>query len=380
MHHACFRLLATALLVLALTKNTFAAEKLSESSVKLGIAGPFSGPLASYGEKTKMGAQQAVDDINANGGLLGKPLEVIYADDACEPKQATAAANYLDSHDVLAVVGHFCSPTSTVAAAIYNETGTVMIEPAASDKILTENGYKNLFRTAIKADAIGTQMADAIEDKFKPKLVLILSDQLNITKQVANSFKERYKKYPEKNVKIEYFKGGEKDYMPLASKVALIRPDVIVCSCFLIEAGILVKQLKTQNITTPIVGFDTMASPEYNEIAGNVNNSYFIAYSQPEKTKETERVRAAMTQRGVGDDIFASMSYASVKIFASAVQAVGSINKNKLSEHLRNNQFDSIFGKVSFDAKGDRVSPPLSWYQWKNNKMIEIQPITTTKN
>jgi branched-chain amino acid transport system substrate-binding protein len=126
----------------------------------------------------------------------------------------------------------------------------------------------------------------------------------------------------------------------------------------------------------PIVGFDTMASPEYNQISGNVKNSFFIAYSKPSKTDDSDRVRQALAKEQLEDDIFAKMAYMSVKIFASAIQDAGSGDKNKLAKSLRAREFDSLYGKISFDAKGDRVNPPLSWYQWKNNKMIELQPIT----
>ncbi|MBM3602446.1 MAG: branched-chain amino acid ABC transporter substrate-binding protein [Alphaproteobacteria bacterium] len=371
------RPLVATLMIVFMANNALATEVSTKQSIKIGIAGPFTGALASYGEKNKKGAQIALDEINAKGGLLGKPVEAIFADDACEPKQATSAANFLESHGVNAVVGHFCSPTSTVAAAIYNETGIVMIESAASDRLLTEKGYQNLFRTAIRSDRIGKILAETVEDKFKAKSVLVLSDQLNITKQVAESFRERYEKYPDKKIQIEYFKGGEKDYMPLASKVSLIRPDIIICSCFMIEAGIITKQLNNSGITQPIVGFDTMASPEYNQIAGNVKNSFFIAYSKPSKTDDTERLRQALAKEKLEDDIFASMAYTSVKILASAIQDAGSDDKTKLSKSLRTREFDSLYGKISFDSKGDRLNPPLSWYQWKNNRMIEVQPIIT---
>ncbi len=102
----------------------------AQADVKIGVAGPFTGPNATYGAQYWKGASQAVADINAAGGIKGEKIVLVQGDDACEPKQAVAVANRLvDEAKVSAVVGHFCSSSTMPASEVYDEAGILTITP-----------------------------------------------------------------------------------------------------------------------------------------------------------------------------------------------------------------------------------------------------------
>ena len=97
------------------------------AQIKIGSAGPMTGSNAAFGEQLRRGAQMAVEDINAAGGVTGKKLELVIGDDACDPKQATAVANKMVSDKVAFVAGHFCSGSSIPASDIYKEAKILQI-------------------------------------------------------------------------------------------------------------------------------------------------------------------------------------------------------------------------------------------------------------
>jgi branched-chain amino acid transport system substrate-binding protein len=119
--------LFAAMVLAGVASHSFAAD-----TIKIGIAGPKTGPVTQYGDMQFIGAKQAIKDINAKGGVDGKMLEAKEYDDACDPKQAVAVANKVVNDGVKFVVGHLCSSSTQPASDIYEDEGVIMITPAAT--------------------------------------------------------------------------------------------------------------------------------------------------------------------------------------------------------------------------------------------------------
>src|SRR6201994_33259 len=121
------------------------------AEIKIASVGPMTGQYAAFGEQLKKGAEMAVADINAAGGVNGQKLEMQVGDDACDPKQATAVANKVAADKVVFVVGHYCSGSSIPASKIYRESKILQITPASTNIRLTDEalaeGNTTVFRT-----------------------------------------------------------------------------------------------------------------------------------------------------------------------------------------------------------------------------------------
>ena len=115
--------------------------------IKIAVVGAMSGPVAQYGDQEFTGAEQAVADINAKGGIKGNKLQIVKYDDACDPKQAVAVANKVVNDGIKYVIGHLCSSSTQPASDIYEDEGILMITPAATAPELTARGYKLILRT-----------------------------------------------------------------------------------------------------------------------------------------------------------------------------------------------------------------------------------------
>ena len=127
----------------------------AQAEIKIATAGPMTGQYASFGEQMRRGAEMAVKDINAAGGVMGQKLVLSIGDDACDPKQAVAVANKFVSDGIVFVAGHFCSGSSIPASKVYTEEGILQISPASTNPKLTEEGGDNVFRTCGRDDQQG---------------------------------------------------------------------------------------------------------------------------------------------------------------------------------------------------------------------------------
>ena len=104
----------------------------ANDTIKIAIAGPFTGAVTQYGAMVKEGVDTAVELINASGGVLGKQLETVVMDDGCEPKQGPVVANRVVNDGIHYVVGHVCSGATIAATNIYDSEGVLMISPSAT--------------------------------------------------------------------------------------------------------------------------------------------------------------------------------------------------------------------------------------------------------
>src|SRR5690606_39981226 len=137
--------------------------------IKIAVAGPMTGGESAFGMQMKHGAEQAVADINAAGGVLGKKLKLEVGDDACDPKQARSIAEKLSGEGVPFVAGHFCSSSSIPASEAYAEHNVLQITPASTNPLFTERNLKNVLRICGRDDQQGIIAAQYIVKNFKGK-------------------------------------------------------------------------------------------------------------------------------------------------------------------------------------------------------------------
>src|SRR6516164_1388110 len=141
----------------------------SAQDLTIGVAGPMTGQYASFGQQLKNGAEQAVADINAAGGVLGKKIAIEVGDDACDPKQARAVGEKFASEKVPFVAGHYCSSSSIPASEAYAEGGVLQITPASTNPTFTERGLWNTFRVCGRDDQQGAVAGAYLAKNYKGK-------------------------------------------------------------------------------------------------------------------------------------------------------------------------------------------------------------------
>src|SRR6516164_9611234 len=218
----------------------------------LAVGGPVTGSNAALGEQMTHGAKMAVADINAKGGVLGKKLDLIIADDACDPKQAVAAANDVVRKGVVFVAGHYCSSASIPASAVYNEAGVLQMTPASTNTASTDDaakkGWNNVFRTSGRDDAQGAFAGKYLADHYKGKRVAIVHDGTAYGKGIADETMKAMNTAGLKQTMYEVVTQGDKDFSVLISEMKEANIDVIYYGGYQADAGLIVRQARDKGL------------------------------------------------------------------------------------------------------------------------------------
>lgn len=182
--------------------------------IKIAVVGAMSGPVAQYGDQEFTGAEQAVADINAKGGIKGNKLQIVKYDDACDPKQAVAVANKVVNDGIKYVIGHLCSSSTQPASDIYEDEGILMITPAATAPELTARGYKLIQRTTGLDSDQGPTAAKYILDKVKPQRIAVVHDKQQYGEGLARAVQDGLKKGGANVVFFDGITAGERFLHP----------------------------------------------------------------------------------------------------------------------------------------------------------------------
>ena len=344
--------------------------QVAKADISVATAGPMTGQYASFGAQMKAGAEQAVADINAAGGVLGQQLKLSVGDDACDPKQAVAVANDMVRQGVKLMAGHFCSGSSIPASKVYEEEGILMISPASTNPKLTEEGGPNVFRVCGRDDQQGEVAGAFLAKNYAGKKIAFVHDKTAYGKGLADETLKSYKAAGGKEVMYEAYTAGEKDYSALVSKLKQAGVDVLYVGGYHTEAGLIVRQMREQGMNTVLVSGDALVTDEYWSITGPAGEGTLMTFSpDPRKNEKAAPIVKAFRDKGVEPEGYVLYTYAVMQIFKQAAEKAGSADIGKILPVLQSGmKFDTVLGDLSFDKKGDVTLPGYVFYVWKNGK------------
>ena len=347
------------------------------AQIKIGSAGPMTGQYAAFGEQLKRGAEMAVEEINAAGGVNGQKLELLIGDDACDPKQATAVANKMVSDKVVFVAGHFCSGSSIPASDIYKEGKILQMTPASTNPKLTDDafakGNTTVFRTCGRDDVQGATVSAYILKNKKGARVAILQDKSPYGKGVADETKKGLNAGGMREVMYEAFNDTDKDFTALINKMKQAKIDIIVLGGYHTAAALIIKQAREQGLPANMVGFDSLETAEFYQLGGAATNGVLMSF--PPKAEDDPK-NAALVKKfrdaKYNPEGYTLFSYAAVKAWAEAANKAKSTDAAKVAAALRNGKYDSAVGVLQFDQKGDIKNPVYDIYVWKDGKSSPV--------
>ncbi|HEV2560084.1 MAG TPA: branched-chain amino acid ABC transporter substrate-binding protein [Microvirga sp.] len=337
------------------------------AQIKIGVAGPITGPYAATGAQLKNGAEQAAADINAAGGINGQRIEIVVGDDQADPKQAVSIANKFIGEGVKLVMGHATSGATIPASEAYEEAGVLQITPSATNPRYTERGLWNTFRTCGRDDQQGVVSGQYLAKNYAGKKVAILHDKTPYGKGLADETQKAMNAGGLKEVIYEAINPGEKDYSAIVSRLKASNVDIIYFGGLYTEAGLIVRQSRDQGLTAPIMGGDGLASAEFLAIAGPGAEGALMTFSpDPRKNPNAKEVVEKFRAKNIDPEAFTLYSYAAVQIMADAMKQVGSLDPKKMAEVMKRGQpFKTVIGDIAYDKKGDITRPDFVVYAWK---------------
>lgn len=347
----------------------------ARADVAVGVAGPFTGSLASFGDQLKAGAVQAAADINAAGGVNGQQIVLEFGDDACDPKQALSVAEQLAAKKVVFVSGHFCSGSSIPASGVYADAGIVQISPASTNpKFTDERPGPGIFRVCGRDDQQGMVAGAYLAEHFKDKKVAIIDDKSAYGKGLADETRKYFNQAGGQEVLNESYNAGEKDYTALVSKLKAAGVEILYVGGYHPEAGLIARQMKDQGMKTILVSGDAVVTAEYWQITGDAGQGTLMTFSpDPRKDPANESLNKVFRDKGQEPEGYVYYAYAAFQVWAQAATTAGSFDFDKVVAAMNSGKFKTVLGELSFDGKGDVTLPGYVFYEWKDGQYDYIK-------
>jgi branched-chain amino acid transport system substrate-binding protein len=338
-----------------------------EQKLKIGVAGPLTGKDAVFGAQLKYGAEQAVADINEAGGLNGQKLELVYGDDAGDPKQGRSVANNFVGEGVSYVIGHFNSGVTEPASDVYAENGILMITPGSTNPKITERGLTTVFRTCGRDDQQGKVAGEYIAANLKDKKVAIAHDKTTYGKGLADETKKTMNALGVTEVLYEGVNTGERDFSALVSKIKASGAEVVYWGGVHTEGGSILRQMRSAGVEAVMMGGDGIATNEFAQLGGPGTEGTLMTFGpDPQKRPEAQAVLAKFAARNFKPEAYTLYSYAAVQVIAEAAKAIGSVDPAKIAAELHTGKtYKTVIGDLAFDAKGDVTRIDYVMYTWQ---------------
>jgi branched-chain amino acid transport system substrate-binding protein len=346
----------------------------ASAQVKFGVAGPITGPNAATGAQMKNGVQQAAEDINAAGGILGQKISVEFGDDVSDPKQGVSVANNFVADGIKFVIGHYNSGVTIPASEVYHENGILEITPASTNPQVTERGMWNVFRTCGRDDQQGRVAGSYILAHFKGKKIAFVNDKTTYGKGLVDETLKTIKAGGMHEVLYEGINTGEKDYSALISKIKLSGADLVYFGGLYTEGGLIVRQMRDQGVKAPLMGGDGITSDEFATVGGPGVIGTLMTYGpDPRNRPEAKAVVAKFRAKGFEPEAYTLYSYAGVQIIAQAATAAKSLDPKKVAAEMHSGRhFHTVIGDISYDKKGDITRLDYVMYIWKKDATGKI--------
>jgi branched-chain amino acid transport system substrate-binding protein len=333
----------------------FTAAQSWAQDIKIGIAGPITGPLAFLGQHIKWGGELAVDEINQKGGVLGRKLVFLMQDSACRPADGVASAEKLLSQDrVDVMLGDVCSGSTIAIMPVMEKAQKPFIVTISTHPDITSKsgvgGNKWVFRTV----AHDGMIAEVVAEKMKGfKSIAIVGEDTDYGRGAARLMKERLPASV-KIVSEDYLKQTETDFLPVLTRIRATKPDALATYVLDQQASNLMKQYQQFGLTIPLVGRPPLGSGVVSEqvASGKFDGSWTVyPYYDKFPDPKNQAFTKAYVQRYKQAPHYAGWGvYEGVQTYADAVRRAGTTDPEKVRDALAKSSFDAILGPMRFDA------------------------------
>ncbi|HJV36909.1 ABC transporter substrate-binding protein [Geomonas sp.] len=373
------------LLVALLAGGAFGCKKSEEAkegaspsgkgdTIKIGFLGALTGDVAMFGAPTLDAMKLAADDINAAGGVLGKKIEIVEADDRGDKQEGASVTQKFISRDhVVAIVGDPTTGITKVAAPIAQKAGVVLLSAGATGPGVVEAGDFVYRDTLLDSIAIPTVIGYFAHDLGFKKVAVITSDNNDYSVGLSQTFRNAAAKQPTiKIVADEKIKDGDKDFSAQITNIKAKNPDVILFSGYYTEGALIMKEARKQRLNCPMFGGDGLYSPKFMELGGSAveGSMSALGFSSEQASPQTAKYVAdyqAKFKRMPG--VFDAQGYDAVQLLADAMKRSNSTDPKVFKDALaKTKNFEGVSGTISMQPNREPLKTPLSLLVVKDGK------------
>jgi len=323
------------------------------------MVAPMTGDAADYGVQLETGVRMAIDEINAAGGINGRPVELVICDDKCDPYEGSMCAQKMVANSkIFAVIGHVCSSCTLAGGPIYEEAGLTVMTVSSTNPEITQKGWKHVFRTIAHDGMQGPLMAQfAIETLGKSKLAIMYASH-DYGKGLLDATLPEVPKLGGKVVAVEtYVPGVDKDFSAQLTKIAQANPEALLLLTDYAEGGMICKQRLAAGLSDiPVIASAGNQHDQFIELGGEgAEGVYVMVYFDPGKSDELTQdfVKKYQAEYDRMPSEQAAYGYEAPYIFQLAIEK--GATKETLHEVLHTIEYTGLTGVTKFDETGDVV-------------------------
>jgi branched-chain amino acid transport system substrate-binding protein len=323
--------------------------------ILVGHVASLTGDTATFGQSTDRGMRMALEEINAHGGALGRPLELLSEDDRSITEEARTAAQKLIQRDqVVALLGEVASSRSIAAAPEAQRAHVPMISPGSTNPKVTEVG-DYVFRACFIDPFQGTVMARFAAEDLKVKRVAILFDfKQDYSVGLADYFRKKFKELGGEIVADERYTSGDIEFRAQLTTIRAAKPEAIFVPGYYTELGLIAKQARELGIDVPLLGGDGWDSEKTLEIGGDAVEGYYFSthYAADSDNPVVQDFVRRYTERyHETPDAMAALGYDTAGILSDALTRAGTTDGAKLRDAIAaTHDYDGVTGRISIDA------------------------------
>lgn len=333
--------------VLAIVSLSAAAEP-----IKVGIIKPLSGPVAYDGNNVVRGAQIAIDAVNAKGGVLGLPLQLVVEDGQCVPAESVNAAEKLCVRDKVPVIeGAFCSSSTGAVMPIIKKYKVPLVTGISTSPKLTESGNEYFFRAVGTSKLFADAFAKAFVEKMKVKKVAYLAVNDDWGRGSSEAFSKAIEALGGSTATIEIFDPNETNFYPFLTKIKSFAPDALYVVANTAPAAAIAKQIKEVGLNVKTFGEGAWTSKTFMDLAGPASEGLYglVEYAPTIANDMNKRfVEAFQKKHGDIPDKYSSQGFTVVNIIAEAIQRAGAPDSEKIRAALEATDYKGITGTYRF--------------------------------
>ena len=353
------------------------AAKPAGDTVKIGFLGALTGDVAMFGKPTLEGMKMAAEELNAAGGVLGKKIEIIEADNRGDKQEgASVTQKFISRDNVTAIVGDPTTGITKVAAPIAQKAGVVLLSAGATGPGVVEVGDFIFRDTLLDSIAIPACIEYFAKDLGYKKVAIITSDNNDYSVGLSQTFRDAAAKVPAiKIVADEKVKDGDKDFSAQITNIKGKKPDVILFSGYYTEGALIMKEARKQGLKASMFGGDGLFSPKFIELGGPAveGSMSALGFSTEQATPETTKFIEAFKGKHAGElpGLFDAQGYDAVMLLADAMKRANSVDPKVFKDALAKTKgFAGVSGTISMQANREPIKSPLSLLVVKDGKFV----------
>jgi branched-chain amino acid transport system substrate-binding protein len=327
----------------------------AQETVRIGVVQPTTGPVAYDGNIYVNTVKMIVDDMNAKGGVLGKKIELLVEDGACNPAQSVNAAEKLVTRDkVVALLGAFCSTSTAAMMEVAKKHKIPHITGISTAAQLTEQGNPYFFRAVATTPMLGNAFGGVLPAAVKAKrfAFLVLNDDWG--RSMVASYPKSIEKAGGEIVATEFFQQSDLQFLSQITKVKAANPDAIVLAANTQQAAALSKQIRELGVTVPLIGEGSWTSDSYLKLAGPSSDGvyglveYVYTIKNPINDAFVKEFQAKLKENPTK---FAGAAHNAIHIMVDAIKRAGAADPEKIRAALQKTDYNGLVGNIKFDDK-----------------------------